>query len=326
MSDKPLVSVIVIFLNEENFIQEAIESVFAQTYENWELLIVDDGSTDRSTEIALNYAAQHPAKVRYLEHEGHQNQGMSASRNLGIRQAKGEYIAFLDADDVWLPYKLEQQVEILDSQPEAAMMYGRSQRWYSWTGNPEDIERDSIRELGVKPNSLVEPPTLLTLFLRNEHIYPCTCSVLVRREVFENIGGFEDSFRDTYEDMVFHSKVFLNAPVFAASGCWDKYRIHADNSWNIAQKTRQYHPINPNPARWAFLNWLEEYLFKQGVKDTEIWKTLQKELWPYRHPILYLLSGRGRHYLVTQMKGLLKRTLPIPVRRWPWAQRRGEMR
>ena len=87
--NKPLVSIIIIFLNSENFIQDAIESVFAQTYDNWELLLVDDGSTDDSTDIALQCAKKHAEKVRYLEHDDHQNRGMSASRNLGICEAKG---------------------------------------------------------------------------------------------------------------------------------------------------------------------------------------------------------------------------------------------
>ncbi|HEY9653496.1 MAG TPA: glycosyltransferase family 2 protein, partial [Coleofasciculaceae cyanobacterium] len=117
MSRKPLVSVVTIFLNTEKYIEEAIESIFAQTYDRWELLLVDDGSSDRSTIIALQYAQQYAGKVRYLEHETHQNRGMSASRNLGVRHAQGEYIAFLDSDDVWLPQKLERQVEILESQP-----------------------------------------------------------------------------------------------------------------------------------------------------------------------------------------------------------------
>src|SRR5215510_12099685 len=162
MSGKPLVSAIIIFLNEEKFLQEAIESVFAQTYDQWELLLVDDGSTDASTAIARRYAEQYPEKVRYLEHVGHQNRGMSAARNLGVRNAKGEYIAFLDADDVWLPLKLEQQVAILNSQPEAAMVYGNTLYWYSWTKNPEDLKRDRIPKLGVPPNTLVKPPELLT--------------------------------------------------------------------------------------------------------------------------------------------------------------------
>jgi hypothetical protein len=81
LSDKPLVSVTLIFLNAERFIEEAIESVLRQTYENWELLLVDDGSTDGSTEIARSYTEHESGKVRYLEHDRHENRGMSASRN-----------------------------------------------------------------------------------------------------------------------------------------------------------------------------------------------------------------------------------------------------
>src|SRR5438876_6978821 len=143
MSSKPLVSVIVIFFNAEEFIQEAIQSVFAQTYASWELLLVDDGSTDGSFAIAQR-CAKASGKVRYLEHAGHENRGMSVSRNLGIANATGEYIAFLDADDVWLPHKLEQQVAALESQPEVGMIYGPAQWWYSWSGNPEDLQRDYI--------------------------------------------------------------------------------------------------------------------------------------------------------------------------------------
>src|SRR5215212_9963596 len=109
MSSKPLVSVVIPFLNTENFIQEAIESVVAQTYENWQLFLVDDGSTDDSTRIAQEYTESYPGKIFYLEHPRHQNCGVSASRNLGISYAKGEYVGFLDADDVWLPHALEQQ-------------------------------------------------------------------------------------------------------------------------------------------------------------------------------------------------------------------------
>src|SRR6266581_8052561 len=192
MSSKPLVSVIVIFFNAEDFIQEAIESVFAQTYEHWELLLVDDGSTDKSRSIAERCAEQYPDKVRCLEHEGRQNRGMSASRNLGIAHAKGEYIAFLDADDVWLPNKLEHQVAILESQPAAAMVFGPTQWWYSWSGNAHDRQRDYIHDLGVQPNTLHQPPALLTRFLRVPEMSPCTCSALIRRKIVDQLGGFEE--------------------------------------------------------------------------------------------------------------------------------------
>src|SRR5205823_7019859 len=101
MTKEPLVTGVIIFLNGEAFLAEAIESVRAQTWLNWELLLVDDGSTDHSTAIARSYAEKFPAQIRYLEHENHANCGMSASRNLGIHNARGEFIAFLDVDDLW---------------------------------------------------------------------------------------------------------------------------------------------------------------------------------------------------------------------------------
>src|SRR5689334_8794235 len=116
----PLVSVVLIFLNEERFLSEAIDSVLVQTYSNWELLLVDDGSVDGSSRIAKQYAEQNTERVRYVEHPGHENRGMSASRNLGIQNASGEFIAFLDADDVWLPNKLRRQLAILSEHPDAA--------------------------------------------------------------------------------------------------------------------------------------------------------------------------------------------------------------
>src|SRR5438874_6806278 len=112
-NSRPLVSVIIIFLNGGDYLEEAIASVLAQTYENWELWLVDDGSTDSGTALAKTYHGRYPGKVNYLEHVGHQNRGMSASRNLGIAHARGELLAFLDADDVWRPDKLAHQVALM---------------------------------------------------------------------------------------------------------------------------------------------------------------------------------------------------------------------
>ena len=285
------VSVIMIFFNAESFIYEAIESVFAQTYNDWELLLVDDGSNDSSTVIALQYAEQYSQKVRYLEHDGHQNCGMSASRNLGMRHANGEYIAFLDADDIYLPPKLERQVSILSSQPTAAMVYGATQHWYSWTGRVEDFHRDRLRKLGVPPSTLVQPPTLVTLFLQDQAWPPGTCGVLVRREAIERIGGFEETFHGLFEDQVFFYKLCLNAPVFVDSECCDRYRQHPRSYCEVERRAGKYeHGRRPNAARGIFLDWLEGYLIAQMVTDQEIWTAVRKELSPYRHPILYQIS------------------------------------
>jgi glycosyltransferase involved in cell wall biosynthesis len=314
MSDNPLVSVVIAFLNAEKFMQEAIESVFAQTYDTWELLLVDDGSTDASTEMARRYTRQYPEKVRYLEHAGHQNRGLSASRNLGVSHAKGKYVALLDADDIWLPQKLERQVAILQSHPEAAMTYGPGRWWYSWTGDPEDSQRDYLQALGVQLNTLFQPPTLLTLFLQQESAAPLICALLVRRDAVERIGGWEEAFQTLYEDQVFYAKVCLEAPAFVEGECSCWYRKHPDSLCAAMKRMGQR-----RAARRTFLNWLEGYLSRQLVRDREVWAVLQRELWPDRHPILQRMSKRAR-YRIGQMGRLLKlcarRTLPVRIHQW----------
>lgn len=106
--NKPLVSVIMPMHNSEEFLAEAIDSVLAQTYQNWELLIIDDNSTDGSCQLAEDYAKKDP-RISVLKNEEHT--GLPGTpRNLGISKANGQYIAFLDSDDKWLPEKLVQQL------------------------------------------------------------------------------------------------------------------------------------------------------------------------------------------------------------------------
>jgi glycosyltransferase involved in cell wall biosynthesis len=284
MKNKPLVSCIINFLNAEKFLEEAIESVFTQTYRNWELLLVDDGSTDDSTTIARKKAEHYPEKVRYLEHEGHQNRGASAARNLGIHNARGEYIAFLDADDVYLPHKLEHQIPILVAHTEAGMLYGSSYYWYSWTGEPDDIQWDNEVEIrNVQLNTPLKSEEFLHLFIQRKVLLPPTTSLLARRGTIENIGGFEEVFRDLFDDQVFIVKMSLEAPIVLVPGFFEKYRQHQDSCTFIAQKiTGEDLKMLP-----IYLNWIERYLAAQGIKDAKLWKILRNELFQYRHPILW---------------------------------------
>jgi glycosyltransferase involved in cell wall biosynthesis/SAM-dependent methyltransferase len=310
-----LVSVIVIFLNAEQFLQEALASVFAQTYGAWELLLVDDGSSDGSTRIAQDYAEKFPARVHYLEHPGHANRGMSASRNLGIRHSRGESIAFLDADDVWLPGKLEHQVGILEAHPDAAMVYGLDQWWYSWTGRPEDQQRDFTHQLGVPANTLIEPPALILLFfLTQRATIPNPSSILVRRGILRQVDGFVEAFRGVYEDQAFYAKVCLHAPVFAAGACWSRYRQHPESSVAVAGRAGQ-----DESARLVFLRWLAAYLSEQGVAEPAIWKALRRQLRRYRHPKLARSVAAARDL----MGVMAQRGLPLRVRQWLRAGQKG---
>lgn len=157
ISASPKVSVVIAFLNEEKFIGEAIESVLSQDYPNWELILVDDGSIDGSVAFTKKYAGKHPEKIFYYEHDGHANKGLSASRNAGIKIAKGKLIAFLDADDVWLKGKLSEQVYYFQKFPEIAMVAEASKYWYSWN---TPVNTDNLIPIGATQDKIFQPSEL----------------------------------------------------------------------------------------------------------------------------------------------------------------------
>jgi glycosyltransferase involved in cell wall biosynthesis len=283
----PRVTAIIVFLNAEEFIEEAIASVLAQTYTSWELILVDDGSTDGSTAIARGWVEREPGRIRYVDHPGHGNLGISAARNLGLANAMGEYVGFLDADDLWLPEKLAEQVALLESHPDAAMVYGRTEYWHSWTGQPADATRDRLRPLGVRPNRLFVPPELLLRFLRQQALTPGTCSALMRREAVSAVGGFEPAFRGMYEDQVFFTKLALHFPVYVSGALWDRYRQRPESLCNVALQDGDYDPKLPSPSRERFLLWAADYLAREGVRDRRIRNAIYRALWPYRHPLLH---------------------------------------
>lgn len=109
-TDQKLVSIIIPVYNKEKYIADSINSVLAQTYPDWELILVDDCSTDRSPEIIRNYMKT-DERVRYTRLE--QNSGAAVARNKALEIARGRYVAFIDADDIWLPQKLEKQIDFL---------------------------------------------------------------------------------------------------------------------------------------------------------------------------------------------------------------------
>lgn len=168
------VSVIITAYQHARFISDAIGSVLAQTYPDDELIVVDDGSTDGTREIVTNYGNQ----LVYIYQE---NRGSAAARNSGIRAATGEYVAFLDADDVWLPNKLELEVKFLDAHPSIGMVYSN----YTYFGT-----RPGPAATGFAAIPPVSGQALKELFLSNPI---SSSSVLIRKSCFEKVGFFDES-------------------------------------------------------------------------------------------------------------------------------------
>jgi glycosyltransferase involved in cell wall biosynthesis len=238
---------------------------------------------------------------------------------LGVRNAKGKYISYLDGDDVWLPNKLEQQVAILESRPEAVMVHGPLLEWYSWTKNPMHGRSDhlyGVGEDGVHPfaDTLVKPPKLLALFLHKEEFIPS--GILILREIIEQVGGSEETFSGSFEDAVVNVKICLKFTVFVSGQSWYKYRIHPDSCQRTAIKAKQ---ANTNLLR--YLNWVVNYLSEQGVKDHKIWQALRYALWPYHHPKLHCLLECYRSLIRQIEKPIIhigRRTLSVSFRNWLW--------
>ena len=286
MTEHPRVSVVLIFWNAERFLEEAIASVFKQTSVHWELLLVDDGSSDGGASIAIDWSERYPDRVRYLQHEGGKNRGMSASRNLGIERARGEYVAFLDADDVWLPEKLSAQAEILESHPKVSLTYGPVRFWFGWSGEADDAARDSVVATGFPPDYVVAPPELLLRFLDGSAPVPVLSSALARRRLFAEVGGFEPAFRGMYEDQVFLAKVSLRRHVFVDSVCRTLYRQHPQSCCEASIRAGEYSFDRPNPAERTFLEWLQSHVSAAGLDEGAVGALVRRKMRPYRYPIL----------------------------------------
>jgi glycosyltransferase involved in cell wall biosynthesis len=174
VSSNPLVSVVVIAYNCAEFVGHAVASVLEQTWKHLEVIVVDDGSTDRTPDVIRSIA---DPRLRYVRQK---NSGPNAARNEGIRQARGNFIAFLDCDDWWLPAKLEKQLAKANGHPDVGLVY-------SWA-----LRVDTSGAHGDRFDSIVEGRVLDRLLLGN-CIAGSASSAMVTRRAVETVGTFDES-------------------------------------------------------------------------------------------------------------------------------------
>lgn len=256
-TDPPRVSVITIFYDAEPYLREAIDSALAQDFGDFELLLVDDGSTDESSAIAKDYAAR-DSRVRYLEHPGHSNRGMSATRNVGLAQARGELVAFLDADDRWRPWKLRKQVELLDRLRDVDVVGGAVNYWSSHGGGKDRI----VPTAHVRNRPIGPAEATLALYPLGKADAPSMSDLMFRRSSVSAVGGFEESFWGAYEDQAFLAKIYLSSTLYFTDEVWSDYRLHADSCMAEVNRNGTY----PD-ARRAFLKWFDRFLKQSPHRD-----------------------------------------------------------
>lgn len=206
-----MISVVIPLYNKEKAIVQTIASVFNQTYSDFELIVVDDGSKDNSLQVAQS-VDDHRLRVIHKE-----NGGVSSARNRGIKEAKGDYIALLDGDDLWKPTFLEEQVKLIHDFP-MAVMWGvnmafiRNGKCWKWEQGMGDGFRGYVENyFGTSHNDLF-----------------CSSSVVIRKDVFEKVGYFDERISSS-EDLDMWYRIILKYPVVFYDKVLVYYNQDAEN-------------------------------------------------------------------------------------------------
>jgi len=267
----PLVSVIMICRNGERFLAEAIDSLFRQGFAEWELIFVDDGSTDGSLALAGAYAKRDPGRVRLIIHPQGEWKGTAASRNLGLLAARGKYVTFLDADDVYEPDRLARHQRCMDDNPGLGVVISHDLYWRSW-GRTGRRYLDAVIGPAVTPGRPIPSPGLLvgTLLTRGAPL-PGLCSVTFRRSALRQRIPAE--LIGHYEDQALLASALLRETSMVLDEVLCRYRQHP---WSITHGNDPREDVSGSPAaaaRASFLAWLrhEISLRRRPLPELEAW-------------------------------------------------------
>jgi glycosyltransferase involved in cell wall biosynthesis len=234
------VSVIIPNYNHTRFLRAAIQSVLAQTYRTFEIIVIDDGSTDNSREVVAEFGEQ----VRYIWQE---NQGLAGARNTGILAARGDYIGLLDADDQWRPDFLKAMTSLIDQHPDGAVYYCLAQSM--------DVNGCDLPQVFGGP--VLPPDSMFAALLRANFLIPST--VVLRRSVALSVGLFDRSLRSC-EDWDLWLRLLPKVKFFGTYACLVRYRIHSDTlSTNLAGMQfaarsvieKQFGSDTESPSTWS---------------------------------------------------------------------------
>jgi glycosyltransferase involved in cell wall biosynthesis len=217
----PKVDVIIPAYNAARYLPTAIESVIQQTFEDWRIVLVDDGSTDNTAEIVAPYRERLGKKLEYIKQP---NAGLPAARNTAIRNSTAEFLALLDADDVWMPCRLSESVKILTERPEAGLSYGLI--------TCIDVEGRIVKTWSEGNPSHAEGRIATYIYMRKVEL-PCP-TITFRRKCVDEVGPFDETMRAT-EDRDLWLRIALRyevafVPRILASYRWSAGSMSTDSN------------------------------------------------------------------------------------------------
>lgn len=285
----PKISVVMIVLNGQRFIREAIGSIAAQTYRNFELVLVDDGSTDGTRDEVNRFMPE--MDIRYVHHA--RNQGIAASVNDGIRNASGDLISFLDHDDSWFPNFLETQLRYLEQHPDVGMVHSDFQT--------TDVDGNILEESMSRCRNIIEPSGHIfpLLFMRNRI---CANTVMIRKECLQKCGGFDERLR--WGDYHLWMRISRHYKIDFVPEVLTRYRQHA------TQSTRSDPDEEPVPLQ-ALRYIIEQY--PEVPKEIGI-PTVRRRMASLYLDLAFKWRARGRNDKV-------RANLAKAIRLWPFGMR-----
>ena len=282
----PTISVIIPAYNAESTILETITSVRQQTFSDFEIIVVNDGSTDRTIELLQN------VEDNRLKIFSYENGGLSVARNRGIRDANGEYIAFLDADDLWTPNKLELQLKALEQHSEAGVAY-------SWTYFMNEQRTSSLPGVSI----FFEGDVLANLLVNN--FIASGSNPLIRRQAIKSVGDFDSACAGCADwdywmrlSAKWHFVVVPKHQIFyrQSSGSMSSTKVKhmEDDGLQVIEKIFQTVPAELKPLKNQSLAWINQYCaqqyLKQDVSNTNAVIQAGQKLWTaiLLHPSILL--------------------------------------
>jgi glycosyltransferase involved in cell wall biosynthesis len=206
----PRIDVIIPAYNAAKYVAAAIESVLAQTYSDWRVLVVDDGSTDETAAVVAPYVDRSQGKIEYIKRI---NGGVSAARNTGILNSSAEYLAMLDADDIWLPCRLAESLKVIEARPQIGLTYGFISR----------IDQDG-KFIDSWDRGQQHGEGQIAPYIYMKRIDLPTVTVMVRRKCIEEVGMFDESLRIT-EDRDLWYRISLRYEVALVPKVLAYYRV-----------------------------------------------------------------------------------------------------
>lgn len=226
---KPLVSVIMPLYNGISYIDQAVQSVLDQTFKNWELLIVDDGSKDESFSRA-KYWEKQDFRIHAFQHQNGSNKGVSATRNLAIKNSHGEFLALLDCDDTWVPEKLDIQVEFMLKNPGIVMTYAQAQ---VIDESDQPIHDAAVLSKMGRPPIFGNAGGRETIYFEDVvfKIWVPASTALIKKEISVECGNFDETLPVQVEDILLFTQIAEKGPISFMNKVLLNYRVHS-SQWN----------------------------------------------------------------------------------------------